>query len=81
MVPFKIIWALWFLQEVGLVCCVMLPHLSQRKGVVEGEEGQVERPQLLKSQAEPWCEHITPHFPLLLGWSRALANEAEFQTA
>lgn len=41
MVPFKITWALWSLQDVGRVCCLMPPRVYWRK-IVEGGEEEVE---------------------------------------
>lgn len=41
MVPFKITWALWSLQEVGIACCLMPPHVYWRK-TVEGEERRLQ---------------------------------------
>lgn len=79
MVQFEILWALWFLQEVGIVCCFMPPHLYQRKNLVEVEKSRLRIRLLLKSQAQPLCEHFIPPFPLLPGWSIVMVKKAELQ--
>ena len=59
MVAFKITWALWPLQEVSIVCCLMPSHACWRE-TVEGEEEEVVRAQ---SHRYSPCVHTDHLFP------------------